>query len=68
MKTTIQILILSFLSITANSQMCVDTLIYPQAKATGFIGITMNVPSEFAGYAQYYDAPEPLEILGIEFF
>ncbi len=68
MKQLIHTLLISLFSIPAFSQVCVDTLIYPQAKATDFLGVTMNVPSEFAGYAQYYDAPEPLEILGIEFF
>ena len=51
-----------------SGQICIDTLIYPQAKATDFLAVTMNVPSEFAGYAQFYDAPQPIEILGIEFF
>lgn len=47
----------------------VDTVRYVRnSKSTDFLGVTMNVPSEFAGYAQYYDAPEPITVHGIVFY
>ena len=46
-----------------------DTVRYVRlGKATDFIGITMNVPSEFAGYSQYYDAPQEINVSGMVFY
>ncbi len=47
---------------------CEDTLTYPLAKATADLGVTMNVPSEFSGYAQYYDTPEPVIVKGFKIY
>jgi PKD repeat protein len=46
-----------------------DTVRYVRyGKATDFLGITMNVPSEFAGYSQYYEAPQTINVSGIVFY
>lgn len=47
---------------------CIDTLMYPEAKATSFSLITMNVPSEFAGYSQYYAAPQEVIVKGFKVY
>lgn len=59
-------LLFAAISFIGNSQ--IDTLLYPEAKATAYLGVTMNVPSEFAGYSQYYDAPEQIVIKGLKFY
>ncbi len=47
----------------------VDTIQYPLlGKATAIDANTMNVPSEFSGYAQYYDAPQPIKVHGFCFY
>ncbi|GEM_PF-5453438 len=46
-----------------------DTIRYVRnGKATDFLAITMNVPSEFAGYAQYYEAPQQILVSGMVFY
>ncbi len=51
-------------STLAFTQPIIDTLEYPEAKATQLLAVTCNVPSEFSGYAQYYDAPEQVIVHG----
>ena len=46
----------------------VDTVAYPLAKATAVLGSTINVPSEFDGYGQWYEAPQPIEVSGFTFY
>jgi PKD repeat protein len=57
-------------SSTAGIDTCsADTVRYVRdGKATGFIGVTMNFPSEFAGYSQYYDAPQEITVSGMCFY
>ncbi|MBL4705824.1 MAG: PKD domain-containing protein [Flavobacteriales bacterium] len=45
-----------------------DTVEYPLAKTITAEAVTMNVPSEFSGYAQYYDAPQSVTVSGFDFF
>ncbi|TRX52357.1 hypothetical protein FNH22_21835 [Fulvivirga sp. M361] len=47
---------------------CIDTLMYPEAKATSFSEVIFNVPSEFAGYSQYYDAPQDIIVKGFKVY
>ncbi len=61
-------LLFVLLLLSANLFSQVDTLLYPHAKASNLLGVTMNVPSEFAGYSQYYDAPETVIVKGIKFY
>ena len=42
----------------------VDTLRYPQAKASRILDVVMNVPSEFSGYSQYYATPQQVTVKG----
>ncbi len=47
----------------------VDTVMYPlDGKATGINAYTMNIPSEFYGYGQNYDAPQPIVVEGFCFY
>lgn len=63
-------LLLGILSsqVTNAQKSCVDTLMYTQAKATKFLPLTMNVPSEFSGYSQYYDAPQEVIVKGFKVY
>lgn len=46
-----------------------DTIRYVRdGKATAYLGVTMNVPSEFSGYAQYYDCPQEITVSGMVFY
>lgn len=46
----------------------VDTSMYVWSKATQLLGVTMNVPSEFSGYSQYWDAPQEMTVYGFSFY
>jgi PKD repeat protein len=54
---------------SGNPEVCgMDTVKYPESKMTTAIGTTMNVPSEFSGYAQYFDGPQAMTVSGFRFY
>ncbi|MFT7614737.1 MAG: PKD repeat protein [Parvicellaceae bacterium] len=53
----------------ASTTCAADTVRFVRdGKATAFISTTMNVPSEFSGYAQYYDCPQEITVSGMKFY
>jgi len=45
-----------------------DTLEYPNAKTSGYLGSVINNPSGYPSYAQYYEAPQQITVKGLTFY
>lgn len=46
----------------------IDTVYYPTAKATAYSALNINNVTSATAGSQYYDAPQPITISGVEFY
>lgn len=58
----------SIINSTVSTSSCSDLVSYPIAKATGLQGININNATSAHTVAQYFDAPQTLEISGFDFY
>ena len=58
----------AILSLGFAQSTCVDTLEYPHAKASGYLGSIVNNPSGIPGYAQFYEAPQQISVKGMSLY
>lgn len=58
----------ALLSLGFAQSTCVDTLEYPHAKASGYLGSIVNNTSGIPGYAQFYEAPQQISVKGVSLY
>ncbi len=56
-------------SFSAKTTACgIDTVMYPTAKATAYSALNINNLTSASAGGQYFDAPQPITISGVEFY